>query len=221
MRKFLALGALALCVLSFAVPASARSKVVSDRVIWRSSYANSQGYRDSSIVCEGVTTARADTTAPISIFDWVLPEQTITPTASDSVAWMLLHIFPQTVTGITASSDTIHIAVQVSEDATTWTWVRPPINGGDMVNHIVGGVTDTVFAGVAAAGAEDVPTTSSVHRYRWRTVTGGVTAGGWNWNAAGTFPNYLQIWGHRYIRFIIVSDFTGCFQAHVTHYVSD
>jgi hypothetical protein len=220
MKKFLALGSLALLALCFSIPASADPIPFEKSLTFRNSANTVQGYADSAIACHSTTAA--DTTAPIPIWNWVLPQQTLTPTASDSLAWMTLEIFPAIQTGITASSDTVLLAVQVSENAVTWVNVLPPVNGGAMLNCIgISGSADTSFVCAAAVGAEDFPTTTNYHRFRWRTVTGGATAGGWNWQAAGLFPNYLQIWGHRFVRFILnTSDANGCWTGVVRGYAA-
>lgn len=139
MRRFLALGALA--ALCFAVPAWAINTAwVRDPVMWRTT-----GVNDSSSFSIGAGPGKVEYTVPMDTKNFAAPPDLPPSTnaaTSDTVLWIsfsLASVQPQP-SGITAASDSLYIAPQVSWDGATWISVSPTLT----------------FS--AAAGADGVPT---------------------------------------------------------------
>ena len=166
---------------------------------------------DSATVFRGTgirnSAQQVDTTQTIDIRQFVMPGPTYaTQVASDTVAWLRLSLVPiGTVPTVTA--DTVVVAVQVSDDDVTWTATT---YAGQ---YAASGTTPTSAIILEAGGS------SNTFVYVIRQVLGGVTRSIFT-PASQATAHVQQMYGYKYLRFLLTGDHAGQYDAEVTGFVS-
>lgn len=220
MRKYLALltlGALALG----ATQAFAQSNLTyaDERVVWRTNTNTSgsgsdiaRGYMDSMTVSNAGTATTAasvgDTTAPIVLFQPPpIGRNQSAAGAVDSAAWFTFRFVPKSGSSVTITADSIYLATQVSYDGKNW---------------------QEVTATQAFFPANQMPTSvqtismalleqASSNGFYYQAMFVWAALGKINAPASGatTAPTAVQLGTYRYIRFIVVGDWGGEYEAYV------
>lgn len=187
-----------------------------EEVSFRTSVANGfalGGQLDTAYACG--SGARVDTTAAIELDGWAVPPSTGARTvgttlAVDSVLFAVFQLYPSV--NANASVDTFYINIQVSMDGENWLTTTPTGGAGIIGFNATGG---------SRAGAWILDNTAAncvgIHLKQAYATTGApqiVISG-------ATAPTWNQLFGWRWIRFLVGSTNTGCYKAQVAHYWVD
>lgn len=176
-----------------------------------------RGYEDSTYYSNGATTqpGHADTTAAILISGWAPPPK-LSVAAIDTT---LFAIFSHSQlaaqpSGITAGGDSISIVGQVSNGDGIWTtWGTPTQTFVASGWGPAGAFTNAILLdnlGTTGAGTATYPIAEH------HPATGFISVA-----VSGSAPTPRQLFGWKMLRFIVISDNTGAFNAQVGHWVYD
>lgn len=205
MKRFLALlviGA-ALCTSTAAL---AQAVKVTDRVNWRTQAANLVGGYIDSVSVRHATVA-ADTTVPIPMDGWVtMPDAHRSDVAAiDTTHFAIFYMVPVNRNLVT-TADSVYIGAQVSMDGATWVATTPTQT---FIAATLGGDTHNGAALLEGGASNSFAVVLKQH----------VAATGYSLGfSSATVPTWLQLYGWRYIRFIVHSDFNGEYEAFVTRF---
>jgi len=167
----------------------------------------SGGFADSADAgAVGSAAQHVDTTAVLDLLAWAIPEITPVITVNDTVSWLRVVFAPSNTTP-TVAADSIYLAIQVSMNGITWIDTTPD----DIFN--VAGLDDATFNGKLL----QEPATGNMFHATVRHNMGGVTGGFFTPFAlnATTTPTWMELYGWRYMRFLIQSDVTGRYDLQV------
>lgn len=209
MRKWLLSLAALLAVFSLAPPAHAFPNWM--QVKWRTQQLGQTGYVDS-LVIRSASGMHVDTTATIEKWKWSplsgdAVRGAYSVTIPDTVVSFALVVTPTTNGIYTSSGDSINVVTQVSLDGKNW---------------ITALVTDNAIAGGPATTVEAVVELASSNTFG--LVYEQVTDDAANGNgllttlAGATAPSDQSLWAFPFIRFIIVSDLVGEYEAKIGYW---
>lgn len=205
---------LAVALVALSVPTIASADVCLPH--WRSeqlkfrTHANGTVY-DSTFYSAGTgAVPNADTTAAFSLYDVAFESPTQAgPAGVDSINIMTLHIIPRSgVNAPSVTSDSLYITPQVSMDGRSWQTMTPTRDF--VASKVVGSATIT-------NGTIVLEATSGLDTYTiaWKQAHSEVL--GWYSAYEATAASTLQWFGWRFVRWIVVSDAVGAFEAHLAH----
>jgi hypothetical protein len=146
-----------------------------------------------------------DTTRAIAWADWALPTPFANATISDSLAILIVDVYPDGTTP-TVAADTIGVTIQVSDDnGSNWTtcaWTAPRI--------------DPDVATMNASAWLETGTSNSFHVVI-EQLMGGVTTGGplEGSNASQGTPLAYNTYGYQLFRLIVRGDHTGKYRIRI------
>lgn len=169
------------------------------------------GYVDS-MVTRNASGSRVDTTATIEKWEWTpLTGDAIRGAQSasipDTVAFFALLVTPSTSGQFAQSGDSINVVTQVSLDGKNW---------------VTATVTDNSIAGGPATSVEAVVELASSNTYGllYEQVSDDAANGNGILTtlAGATAPSDQALWAFPFIRFIIVSDLVGEYEAKVGYW---
>lgn len=163
-----------------------------------------QVYRGAGVAT--ATTLPIDTTMTLDLRQFVMPGPPFTTvTLSDSLAWLRFSMVPDG-TSPTVAADTLHVITQVSDDNVNWT-----------TGIVTGPKISPVVATMGAAAVLETGT-SNTFNYILRQIVGGATQSVFNYLGTGA-PTANQLYGYRYMRFLVQGDHTGKYLCYVTGFV--
>lgn len=163
---------------------------------------------DSDYICGSA--ARLDTTVALITDKWLdgIAPSPRAGTAVDSTDWAVFYLIPinSTRSGVTVSADSIYLQTQVSMDGETWALTTPTIS------FQVANTVRPYGTGGFVLEASSTNSFARAYKINWAATGQHTTA------LVGTAPTDNQLWGWRYVRFIVGQANGGCYKALLGHW---
>lgn len=168
---------------------------------------NYQGFSDSTVISNTGTagTYVADTTEAIPLSRFLRPVKHLA-VAGDSSLWFYVYFVPKPNSSVTVASDSVYITMQVSfPGALNWQSVTP----GTVFYPDNQMPTSTLYDGPASVHLEQGSVNGFYSVFKLFNWGAGPAVG------ATTAPTYAQLAAYAQVRFVVIGDWGGEYQAYV------